>query len=96
MEAPVRSHLAECFWSGVKQAQVEELDGRAAQSASDSSSNGAGVRYRGSLLLPKDEVVLCFFDGPSASAVEAVARRARIPFARIVESVLCRCGGSGT
>jgi len=31
-------------------------------------------------------VVLCFFEATSVAAVEAAARRAGIPFARIVES----------
>jgi hypothetical protein len=38
------------------------------------------------MLVPEDDVVFCFFEGPSAAAVRAVAERAEIPFARIVES----------
>ena len=38
------------------------------------------VRYLGALLLPSNEVVFCIFDGRSAEAVEAVARRAKVPF----------------
>ena len=82
MTDQVRSYVAECFWPSVTRAHVQQLDVRAAQDAAASRQ----VRYWGSMLIPQDEVVLCFFDGPSASAVEAAAHRARIPFARIVES----------
>lgn len=85
MPAPIRSYLAECFWPGVTRAQLEELDGRD-ELAAIGRDGRAPVRYRGSMLVPEDEVVFCFFDGPSATAVEAAARDAGIPFARIVES----------
>ena len=82
MKGPVRSYLAECFWPGVTHAQLEELDARAIQII---ASNTA-VRYLGSMLTQEDEVVFCFFEGPSADAVEQAARRAEIPFARVIES----------
>ena len=85
MADPVRSYLAECFWPGVDEAQLRDLDSRARLSAA-ASQGTARVQYRGLMLMPEDEVVFCFFDGPSAFAVEAAARQARIPFARIVES----------
>ena len=86
MADQIRSYVAECFWPGVSRAQVEELDLRAAHETAVSSGSGPQVRYHGSMLIPHDEVVFCFFDGPSAIIVEAAARRAQIPFARIVES----------
>ena len=105
-DRPRAAYLAECFWTGVREADVEALDARIrrvlAAPASDaapavssgSSGEFGGVRYRGSLLVPGDEVVFCCFDGPSSDAVAAVAERARVPFARIVASV--RVGASGT
>jgi Nickel responsive protein SCO4226-like len=86
MADPIRSYLAECFWPGVTKAQLEELDSRVKLAATTGRDGTARVRYRGSMLMPDDEVVFCFFDGPSASAVEAAAREAGIPFARIVKS----------
>jgi hypothetical protein len=86
MANPMRSYLAECFLPGVSEAHIRELDGRAALTAAASRGRTTEVRYRGSMLMPDDEVVFCFFDGPSATAVEAAARDAGIPFARIVES----------
>jgi hypothetical protein len=86
MADPIRSYLAECFWPGVTKTQLEELDSRHELAATAGRDGTAQVRYRGSMLMPEDEVVFCFFDGPSATAVEAAARDAGIPFARIVES----------
>jgi hypothetical protein len=74
-------YAAECFWPGVTEAALQELDARI------EAVEAEGVRYRGSMLLPTDEVVFCFFDGTSADAVRAVAEQAAIPFERIVQPV---------
>jgi len=75
-------YVAECFWSGVREADLDDLDARVRESVLAADA----VRYLGSLLVPEDEVVFCFFDGPSAESVQAVAEQARIPFARILAS----------
>jgi hypothetical protein len=85
MANAMRSYVAECFWPGVNDEHLTELADRAEQ-ATSAGSGLAQVRYRGLLLMREDEVVLCFFEGPSAAAVKTVARAARVPFARIVES----------
>ena len=74
-------YVAECYWPGVKESDLANLDALA-RAASDRE-----VRYLSSMLMPEDEVVFCFFDGPSAEAVGEIARRAHIPFERIVASV---------
>lgn len=79
--ARTTEYVAECFWPGVTEADLAELEARARASAD------AEVRYLSSMLMPNDEVVFCFFAGPSAEAVQAVVERAEIPFERIVESV---------
>ena len=38
------------------------------------------------MLVFDDEVVFCFFEGPTPDTIARVAREARIPFARIVRS----------
>jgi hypothetical protein len=86
MTTSMRSYLAECFWPGVGRADLDELDGRATRSLAAHATGAEQVRYRGSMLMPRDEVVFCFFEGTSVAAVEAAARSAGIPFARIVES----------
>ena len=82
MKAQIRSYLAECFWPGVTPAHLEELDARASRITTDADA----VRYLGSMLTQEDEVVFCFFEAASASVVEQAARRAQIPFARVIES----------
>lgn len=86
----VAEYVAECFWPGVTKDDVLRLDRRALKSASARRAMGTRVRYLGSLLLPTDEVVFCFFAGPSADAVDRAARRARIPFDRILRSIRVR------
>jgi hypothetical protein len=78
-------YLAECFWPGVREAELRALDERASASAADLSARGRPVRYLGSLLMRKDEVVLCLFAG-ALDAVREVAVQAEVPFDRIVET----------
>jgi hypothetical protein len=82
-----RDYLVECFWTGVRLENLDALDARARAAAGETAETPGEVHYDGSLLVAGDEVVLCFFEGPSVAAVDAVARRAGIPFARIVEAV---------
>lgn len=77
-------YLAECLWPGVTEDELEKLDVRAEQAASETDGD---VRYLGSILMPLDEVVFFRFSAPSPGAVHAVAESAGIPFERIVESV---------
>jgi hypothetical protein len=80
-EGKPTEYLAECLWPGVTMADLADLDARVRATV------GGEVRYLGSMLVPGDEVVFCFFEAPTAAAVEAVAGRAEIPFERILESV---------
>ena len=86
-------YIAECFWPGVTKGDLVRLDARVLATVGRTNEVWGGVRYLGALLLPTDEVVFCFFDGPSAQAVEIVARRAKIPFDRILRSL--SVGGAG-
>jgi hypothetical protein len=81
-EAKPTEYLAECLWPGVTKADLADLDARVRATVV-----GGEVRYLGSMLVPGDEVVFCFFEAPTVDAVEAVAGRAEIPFERILESV---------
>jgi hypothetical protein len=77
--------IAECFWVGVKSDDLSALDRRVEACAAWMTSEGERVRYLGSMLMPEDEVVLCFFEG-SAATVRQAAERANVPFERILES----------
>ena len=81
----MNGYVAECFWAGVKAGDLVALDERAGASAALFSGGGARVRYLGSMLMPEDEVVLCFFEG-TADGVRQAAEHAAIPFERIVET----------
>lgn len=80
------SHVVECFWPNVRVADLATLDARAAGVVAQLGREGVGVGYLGSLLLPEDEVVLCFFAGTRDAVTEAV-QRAEIPFERILDSI---------
>ena len=82
METGTSSFIAECFWPDVSEADLDALDRRVAQAATDLAPD---VRYLGSILLREDEVVLCQFDGP-ADGVRVVAERAEVPFERILHA----------
>jgi len=79
------SYVAECFWSGVRESDLLDLDRRIERSAAESTGAGAPVRYLGSMLIVDDEVVLCLFEGP-LTTVRLVAERAGVPFDRILRS----------
>lgn len=82
-----RAFVAECFWPGVKDADIEAADARARLSAQALAHDGNPVTYLGSVLFPSDEVVFFEFSSLSADIVRRVSELAAIPFARIVESV---------
>ena len=76
-------YVAECFWPGVDEADLRELDRRIEASVSAAAGEAEPVRYLGWLLVIDDEVVLVLFDGPPGT-VGRVAEHARIPFSRIL------------
>jgi hypothetical protein len=77
-------YVAECYWPGVSETDLDALDQRATATAAELSRSGEVVIYLGSLLMRYDEVVFCRFEG-AESAVRRVAEQASIPFERILE-----------
>jgi len=77
-ETPTSGYLAECFWPGVAEADLRELDERI-----ELALTGTAARYLGSILMRDDEVVLCLFEGSEAD-VRAAAEQAAVPFERIL------------
>jgi hypothetical protein len=78
------SYLAECFWSGVQEQDLRELDRRVGASVAVVAGDGEPIRYLGWLLVIDDEVVLVLFDGPIGT-VRRVAEHAGIPYGRILQ-----------
>ena len=85
MVARIQSFVAECFWPGVNRAQLEALDRRIDAAIAQLHRRQQPLRYLGSVLMLRDEVVLCQFEGP-ADVVREAAERAEIPFERILET----------
>jgi hypothetical protein len=75
------SFVAECYWPDVREQDVRALDERIVASLVDD------VRYLGSVLIRDDEVVLCHFEG-TADAIHRVAKRARVPYERLLAATV--------
>jgi hypothetical protein len=85
VEPGASEYVAECFWSGVQDADLQALDERVAAVAAELAEAGDEIRYLGSMLMRTDEVVLCFFAGAEATVLRA-AEQASVPFERILEA----------
>jgi hypothetical protein len=70
-------YAAKCFWPDVTEADLDRAAARA------TAEKEAG--YLGSMLFPKDKLVLCLFDAPSRVAVKRASERAGIPCERVME-----------
>ena len=78
------SYVAECFWAGVQEEDLRELDQRVEASVGAFTRDGELVRYLGWLLVIDDEVLWVLLDGPIGT-VRRVAEHAEIPFGRILQ-----------
>jgi hypothetical protein len=83
VNAVYRSFVAECFWPGVHEQDVRDLDQRIRTCA----ANATDVRYVGSFLIRADEVVICQFEG-TQQTVRTLAERAGVPFERLLETAV--------
>jgi hypothetical protein len=83
MDAVCRNFVAECFWPGVHEEDVRDLDERIRACTADVRD----ARYLGSFLIRADEVVICQFEGTHDS-VRALAERAGVPFERLLETAI--------
>jgi hypothetical protein len=75
---------AKCYWPGLDPADFDRI--AAARLARSSTTLGDSV-YRGAILFPGDDLVLCLFDASSRAAVKEAAERARVPCERVIDSV---------
>ena len=77
------SYVAECFWSGVHEEDLRELDHRIGAAVAELDGAEEVLRYLGSMLIVDDEVVLVLFEGPIGT-VRRAAQQAGVPFGRIL------------
>jgi hypothetical protein len=82
--APRITYVAECYWAGVQEEDLRELDRRIEASVVAVAGDGKPARYLGWLLVIDDEVVLVLFEGP-VGTVRRVAEHAEIPFGRLLQ-----------
>ena len=81
-----RSWLVECYWPGVTRHKLSLAAERARAAALELQSQGRRLEFVGSVLVPADETVFCFFDGVEQD-VRAVSAHAGIQVERVLESV---------
>lgn len=74
-------YTAKCFWPGVTESSVREAAARAG------GKTGRLPTFRGALLLPHDELVLCLFEASSRTAVKRASEQAGMPCERVIETV---------
>lgn len=77
-------YAAKCYWPGIS---VVELDRVASTRLAERSTQSGSTVYRGALLFPDDDLVLCLFGASSRAAVKQAAERARVPCERVIASV---------
>lgn len=85
VDSAAKEYLAECFWPGVRDRDLQALDERIGVVVAELSRTGHDVRYLGSMLMRADEVVLCSFAG-SEAAVRRAVELAAVPCERILEA----------
>jgi hypothetical protein len=81
--------VAECFWPGVSDEDVRDIDRRVHGAVVDLSGRLTSASYLGSLRITDDEVVLFLFQGPIVS-VQQLVQRAGIRAERILRCTRTR------
>jgi hypothetical protein len=79
--------LVELYVSGADGASVGRDSERARFEAEEMSRAGTPVRYLRSIFVPADETCFLLYEAGRMEDVEEAARRAAVPFERIVETV---------
>jgi hypothetical protein len=77
-------YTAKCFWPGIDAAEFERV---ASSRLSRRSTESLDIVYRGALLFPDDELVLCLFGAASRAVVKQAAERASVPCERVIASI---------
>ena len=76
-------YTAKCYWPGINPVDFD----RVASTRLARRASGLGLVYRGAILFPEDDLVLCLFDASSRAEVTEAAERARVPCERVIDSV---------
>jgi hypothetical protein len=84
-------YTAKCYWPGIS---ADEFDRVASTPLTFAQSES--VVYRGAIVFPEDDLVLCLFDASSRAAVKKTTERARVPCERVIDSVWLPAPDGGT
>ena len=77
-------YTAKCYWPGINPVDFDRI---ASTRLARRNSGLGSIVYRGAILFPEDDLVLCLFDGSSRAEVTEAAERARVPCERVIDSV---------
>jgi hypothetical protein len=77
-------YTAKCYWPGIS---ADEFDRVASIPLAEPSGEPESIVYRGAILFPEDDLVLCLFDASSRAEVKETTERARVPCERVIDSV---------
>jgi hypothetical protein len=83
----VAEFLLELYVPRDGRATVDADVDRAGRAASELAREGTPVRYVRSIYVPEDETCFLLYEADSADGVREAARRAGLPFDRVVEAV---------
>lgn len=81
------TYLVERYWPGVTSECLAEALEAGRRVMGQMRSEGTPVRSIYCALIPSEEVVFSFYEGPSEAAVRQLSERAGIPASRIVEAL---------
>ena len=85
--ALVKTFLVEHYWPGVTADEFGAATERVRTGTEQLVSEGLGIRFLHSTLVPQDESGFCVLEAESQALVEEAYMRAGVRFERIVESV---------
>ena len=77
-------YTAKCYWPGINPVDFDRI---ASTRLARRNSGPGSIVYRGAILFPEDDLVLCLFDASSRAEVTEAAERARVPCERVIDSV---------
>jgi hypothetical protein len=78
--------VVECYWPRITPAQAMHALGSTGCTEGATSAR-ATARALGCILVPSDGMAIFLFESPSSSELLEAARKAELPFDRIVESI---------
>ncbi len=78
--------LVERYWPMADAPRLDSMLGRLRDAVHAARQSGQGVRYRGSVIVPDDELVLSLLDATSMAEARAASERAGVPFERILRA----------